>query len=364
MVLTTIVSVDVLPRGVPLREPFVIASGAQLRADVVIARVTLRSGAVGLGEAAPFPAVSGETRDRSAAAMRAIGPSMVGQDAREHRLLAAAMYEGAPEEPAARAAIEMAILDALARTWGAPLWALFGGAGPRTFATDLTITAGDTAHAVAAAIQATQRGFETLKIKVGAADPETDAARVAAVHQAAPAAQLVLDANGGWTAVEALAHLAALRGRDVAIAAFEQPVPAADLDALAEVTRGSGATRVLADESARSAADVARIGRLGAAHGINLKVTKTGVAEAVAMHATARAAGLSMMIGGMVETEIAMGFSAHLVRGLGGIDWIDLDTPFFLESRLTGGGVAFSGPMLEVGDPPGTGAHLLEDLEG
>lgn len=364
MAQTRIVSIDVLPRELPLLEPFAIATGAQLRADVVVARVTLTSGAVGLGEAAPFPAVSGETRDRSAAAMSAIAPSLLGEDAREHRLLASAIAEGVPGEPAARAAIEMAILDALARTWGAPLWALFGGAGPSSFTTDITITAGDAAHAVAAATHAAARGFDTLKIKVGACDPETDAARVAAVHRAAPGARLVLDANGGWSSDQALAHLADLRARGVAIAAFEQPVAAEDLEGLGRVTRGSGEVRVLADESARSATDVARIARMGAAHGVNLKVTKTGVAEAVAMHAVARAAGLELMIGGMVETEIAMGFSAHLVRGLGGIAWIDLDTPLFLAGRLTTGGLAFDGPRLTVPDAPGTGAHLLEAPAG
>ena len=355
---TTITAIEILPRDVPLREPFAIATGAQLRADVAIARVTLAGGAVGLGEAAPFPAVSGETRDRSAATMRAIAPSLEGHDAREHRLLAAAMAEGAPGEPAACAGIEMALLDALARAWGAPLWALWGGVGPRSFTTDLTITAGDGAHAAASAGEAARRGFDTLKIKVGARDPEEDAERVALVRAAAPGARLVLDANGGWSARQALAHLRLLRARGIEVAALEQPVAPDDLDGLAEVTRGSGATRVLADESARSATDVVRLVRLGAAHGINLKLTKTGVGEAVAMHAIARAAGLAIMIGGMVETEVAMGFSAQLVRGLGGIDYVDLDTPLFLDGRITDGGTPFSGPTIEVGDAPGLGCTL------
>ena len=85
-----------------------------------------------------------------------------------------------------------------------------------------------------------------------------------------------------------------------------------------------------------------------------------GVAEAVAMGAVARAAGLDLMIGGMVEAEIAMGFSAHMVRGLGGFRFVDLDTPLFLAARISIGGVVFDGPHLVVGDAPGLGAVLLE----
>ena len=144
---TRITSIEILPRDIPLREPFAIATGAQLRADVAFTRVTLEDGSVGLGEAAPFPAVSGETRDRSASVMRELAEALIGRDARKHVALEAELAERAPNEPAARAGLATGILDALARSYEAPLWALFGGAGPERITTDLTVTAGTSEHA-------------------------------------------------------------------------------------------------------------------------------------------------------------------------------------------------------------------------
>jgi L-alanine-DL-glutamate epimerase-like enolase superfamily enzyme len=361
---TTIVAVDTFAVDVPLREPFAIATGAQLVADVALVEVTLASGAVGLGEAAPFAAVSGETRAGALTAIDELRGDLLGSDAREHRALADRMRERAAGRPAARAALEMGILDALARHWGAPLWALFGGAGPRRLTTDLTITAGDGPHAQCAARDAMARGFDTLKVKVAAGEVAADLERLLGIREAAPAAHLILDANGGWGADDAIALLDQLRQRGIPVAAFEQPVATGDLEGLAAVTRASGPTRVLADESARSAADVVELVRRRAVHGVNLKITKTGVAEAIAMATVARSAGLDLMVGGMVETEIAMGFSAHLVRGLGGVAFIDLDTPFFLARRVSEGGVAFEGPVLEVGDAPGLAARRLPSDHG
>jgi L-alanine-DL-glutamate epimerase-like enolase superfamily enzyme len=355
---TSIARVEVVPVDLPLAEPFAIAGGAQHVCDIALCRVTLGDGSVGHGEAAPFRAVSGETRDRSLATMRDLARDLVGRDAREHARISGELAERAMAEPAARAGLEMAIVDALARSFAAPIWALYGGAGPRSFATDITITAGGVDHAASAARTAHERGFTTLKVKIGAADPGVDVERVCRVADAAPGAAIVLDANEALDAKGAIQLLATLATRGVSVAAFEQPVPAADLDGLAEVTRAAGKTRVLADESARSARDVARIVRTGAAHGINVKITKCGVAESVSMWIAARAAGLDVMIGGMVETDLAMGFSAQLVRGIGGVTFADLDTPFFLGAPLTQGGITFTRPLLEVPDGPGSGATI------
>ncbi len=358
---TSIARIDVAPVDLPLREPFAIAGGAQLLCDIALCRVTLADGTVGYGEAAPFRAVSGETRDRSLAVMRNLARDLVGRDVREHGRVSSELAERALDEPAARAGLEMAIVDALARSMGAPIWSLYGGAGPRAFTTDLTITTGSVEHAARAARAAHERGFSSLKVKVGASSPGVDVDRLARIAESAPGAALIVDANEGMSARTAIAFLADVARCGIHLTAFEQPVPAADLDGLAEVTRAAGRTRILADESARSCRDVTRIIRTGAAHGINIKITKCGLAESVAMWIAARAAGLDVMVGGMVETEIAMSFSAQLVRGIGGVTFADLDTPFFLGERVAQGGVAFLGPLLEVPDGPGSGVVPIGD---
>ena len=112
---------------------------------------------------------------------------------------------------------------------------------------------------------------------------------------------------------------------------------------------------VAADESVRSVADVAALVHARAADVVNVKITKSGVAEACDICAAARAHGLELMIGGMVETPLAMTVSACLAAGRGGFAFIDLDTPYFMKTSPTGapwgfgdGGGGRRKPLIDV----------------
>ena len=120
-------------------------------------------------------------------------------------------------------------------------------------------------------------------------------------------------------------------------ALLEQPVAREDWEGLGRLAREAGVP-VAADESCRTPEDAVRIGRGGLAQVLNIKLAKSGVVQALDIAAIARAFGLGLMIGGMVETRLGMGFSAHLAAGLGGFDWVDLDTPLLLtDDPITGG---------------------------
>src|SRR5262245_21615388 len=107
---------------VALREPFGIATGAQTAARNLLVRVRLHGGAVGWGEAAPFPAVNGETREAARAAVERVASTVVGRNARAWRTLGSALHAVAPHAASARCAVETATLDALTRHHGVPLW--------------------------------------------------------------------------------------------------------------------------------------------------------------------------------------------------------------------------------------------------
>src|SRR5690349_20073979 len=115
MLPTTLVSLSARPIDLLLTEPFNIATGGQAVATNVIVTVTLADGTTGLGEAAPFEAVSGETQAGSLRSIEQAAAGLIGIDARAYRLVAAQLAEAIFGEPAARCAIEMALLDALAR---------------------------------------------------------------------------------------------------------------------------------------------------------------------------------------------------------------------------------------------------------
>lgn len=342
---TTIVDLRVRALDVPLIEPFAIATGAQAVANNILVELHLADGTRGYGEAAPFPAVTGETQASSLAALAALRPRLLNRDVRQWRALALDLKAAAPGAAAARCAIEAAMLDALTKQAQLPLWAFFGGAQTE-LETDMTITAGTVEHAAQSARAIATRGINTIKIKIGGV-PEQDLERIAAIHAAVPAAPLILDGNCGYAADSALRLLEQLRQRSISIALFEQPVTRHDIAGLARVTRDGGVP-VAADESVTTAADALHIAYEQAASVVNIKLMKAGIVEALAIAEICKAAGLGLMIGGMVETALAMNVSAHFAAGLGGFSFVDLDTPMFMAEQPLRGGWIQSGGRLSL----------------
>lgn len=330
-----VASVEAVPWRVPLSEPFAIAGGAAHDLDSVRVRLRLDDGTTGWGEASPLPAFNGETAAKSLKQIRAASRDWRGRDATAWRPLLEELEERLPKDGgAARAALGMALLDAWTRRAGVPLRSFFGGARSRVVS-DVTVTIVDPATATAAARRITARGVSVIKIKVGA-DPASDAARVRAVHAAAPRARLTLDANQGYAPRESLDLMRRLRRAGVPVALFEQPAHADDWDGLAEVA-AKARVPVAADESLRGRKDALALARHGGVAVLNLKLMKMGLLEAWDCALIAKSAGLGLMIGGMVETPLSMGCAAHFAAGLGGFDFVDLDTPLWLASEPTRG---------------------------
>ncbi|NTV65035.1 MAG: dipeptide epimerase [Oscillochloris sp.] len=343
---TTIRTLTVEPLDIPLFAPFGITGGAQDVARSLLVRVELPDGTCGYGEAAPFPAFNGETQASARAAIELVRPMVEGADVREWRLIAALLRARIASAGSARYAIETAVLDALARRAGIPLYAFFGGAG-RTLETDMTITTGSVEQARTAAEEILARGISTIKVKIGGGDPQHDQARLVAIHAAAPASPLIIDGNGGMSADEALALLGALAGQGIRPALLEQPVPGDDWAGMARLA-GAGLAPLAADETASSAPNVLRIAHERAAQVVNIKLMKAGVVEALDIAAICRAAGLRLMIGGMVESILAMTMSAHFAAGQGGFEFVDLDTPMFMAENPFDGGFRQSGARLDL----------------
>jgi L-alanine-DL-glutamate epimerase-like enolase superfamily enzyme len=300
---------------VPLTEPFVIAGGAPSAAQNVFVRVTWSDGRVTYGEAAPFEAVSGETQSSTLAAIARAAPALIGLESDFRPFM--------PAEPAARCALEQAIS------------AFPEISGKVILKTDITIPAGTVEHARSAAHRAAERGFETVKIKAGAADWETDARRVRAIHAAEPGLKLIVDANCGYTLPDARRFLGALGG--VHLELFEQP---GDLTVLAAL---AGDAPICADESVRSPADAKLVAELGVA-AVNVKLMKFGVADALEVIAIARAANVPCMIGGMIETPLSMSYSAALAAADPALfRYVDLDTPLFMPAGIVDAPLTYAG---------------------
>lgn len=333
-----ITSIIAEPLHLELHEPFRISTGVQPRGDNVLVRLTLENGIVGLGEAAPVPHIMNETADATMTTIRDAEQLIKGNDVRRWRSLAEELKRAYPQMGAARAAIEMAMLDALGQLHRIPLWCLFGGKLDRLY-TDMTITAGDMAHAERSAIAIQKRGIRTIKIKIGAVSVEEDIERLVAIHRAVPTLRLFVDANGAHTVDQAQRFCVAMKDHRIAIALFEQPFArGTDAKLWHELHRAAPEIPLCADEDCHFALDVLRIVETRSAQYINIKLTKCGIVESLAMWHIAKSAGLGLMIGGMVESILAMSCSAHFAAGLGGFDFVDLDTPMFITNSPFEGG--------------------------
>lgn len=354
-----IVSVEVWPVDVPLTDPFVISRGSIAVAECAFVRVRLAGGEVGYGEIAPFAALTGETRDGSMEEARRLSTSLVGRHASEWGMVAADLAAAAPRAPAARVGLECAVVDAHARAQKIPLHAVWSECGGRPDVrvreTDVTLPMLDDERVQALADGWYARGFRTLKLKVGGADVEKDLGRVDALARRFGDVAFILDANQGYdrdTAGHFVARVArAWPGR---ILLVEQPLARDDLRGMAELC-ASSAVPIAADESVFTLADAQRVVEARAAHVVNLKIMKSGLAQTIEIARTVREAGLGLMIGGMMETRLAMGVSLSLVLGFGGIDHLDLDTPLLMSHDPWVGGYRYDGPRLIPSSEPGLG---------
>ena len=342
-----------------LNEPFGISGGSQDQARIAVVQVWLDDGTLGIGEAAPLPAYNGETLEDVLSALEAARPLWVGAEAAQFRLRALELRPVTLQSPSARCALEVALADALARRARLPLDAWFGGSGARNLVSDVTLPIMDAATAKSAAERWWARGFRCLKIKVGSGD---DLGRVRGAHAGAPGARLLLDANAGLSASAALALIDDLASAGIAIDLFEQPVAADDWAGLERVSKR---VRLALDESVVDAASaVIAANRLGPPHVLNVKLMKSGIVEALDIVAVARATGLSLMIGGMLESALAMSASACFAAGQGGFEFVDLDTPLFIVNSPLRGGFEMHGDRLDLSSIElGHGVRLDESAE-
>ena len=343
--------IDCWPVDIALTDPFVVATGSRTVAENLFIRMTLSDGSRGYGEAAPFPEVGGETRAASLAAVSQLGRTMLGYPADQFKNIAKRLREQAPDQPAARCALETALLDAHCHALHLPLWTLWGGGDLREHETDITIPIETLEKTLTLARRWHAKGFRLFKMKVGN-DVEGDVRRLEAVHRELPGVSFIGDANQGFSREECLTFARGVTRFGGRLVLLEQPLIRDDLDGLAAIRRETGIP-VAADESVRSLADARQVVAEGAADYVNIKIMKTGVMEAYEIALFTLASGLKLMIGGMVETRIAMGCSFSLVLGMKGFEVLDLDTPLLLDADPVTGGYKYNGPHLLPWRQPG-----------
>lgn len=259
----------------------------------------------------------------------------------EARLLRTGAGDGS-----ARAAVEMAAHDLYGKILKRPLWSIFGLNPAKAPLTCFSIGIDDL-EVMRQKVRAARR-YRILKIKVGT---PYDEAIVRMIRKERPRTTVRVDANEGWTLREAVRKMGLLKRLGVEY--VEQPLPAALPADLARLHRRSRLPVIL-DESVKTAADVPRVA--GLCDGVNLKLMKCGgLREAVRIIHTARACGLKIMLGCMIETSLAITAASHIAPL---VDYVDLDGALLLGDDPFRG-ADWTGGRLKLGNDPGLGVKPI-----
>jgi L-alanine-DL-glutamate epimerase-like enolase superfamily enzyme len=284
------------PLDLHLRHTFRIARGASDVRENLLVEIE-EDGLVGRGEAAPIKRYH-EDRDSAARAVEVMAERLGNTRA----FAGAARSAAVPGQASAEAAVDIALHDLAAQRCGVPLYELLGLDPTRTPATSFTIGM-DTPEVVVQKVREAS-AYSILKVKMGS---DQDREVLQAVRDTTSCTVRV-DANEGWTPEGALERLSWLASLGVEF--VEQPLPVAQLEETRELRKRSPLP-FYADESVHRAEDIPRLA--GAFDGINIKLMKCGgLGEALRMIAVARAHGMKVMIGCMIESSVAITAAAHL----------------------------------------------------
>ena len=306
--------------SLPLEHPFTIARGTQETAENVVVRIEDGEGNAGVGAAAPSEHY-GETADT----VEAVLPDLLAAveevgDPHQLERVERRMRETVERNPAARCAVSIALHDLVCKRLDAPLYRYWGLDPAEAVPTSYTIGIDDTETMREKTRTAVERGYSVLKVKVGT---DRDEEIVSAIREAAPDATIRVDANEGWSPREAVRKIEALAEYDLEF--VEQPVPAGNPEGL-KFVRDRSTLPIAADESCITLPDIPRIA--GKADVANLKLMKCGgLREAMRMIHAARAHGMEVMLGCMIESNASIAAAAHLAPLL---DYADLDGSLLL----------------------------------
>lgn len=348
--------------SVPLRVPFKTALRSVSSVEDIVVEVHTDTGAVGYGEAPPTGAITGDTTGAILGALQDhIIKTVVGRDVDDFEELMLALNKCIVGNTSAKAAMDMALWDLYGQLYKIPVYKLLGGSR-KEIITDITISVNDPDEMARDAVDAVRRGYDTLKIKVGA-HPELDVARLTAVRQAIGSdTRIRIDANQGWEPKQAVRLLNQMQEKGLDIEFVEQPVKAHDIDGLKYVTERSYVP-VLADESVFSPEDAVRIMQTRAADLVNIKLMKCGgLYNALKIVSAAEVYGVECMIGCMLEAKISVNAAVHLACAKKIITKIDLDGPVLCSEDPILGGAVFDEQRITVSDEPGLGIKGMEKM--
>ena len=354
-----ITHIDIYRFSIPM-EPFTIATGTMDHAQNVFIRVHTDGGFYGVGECSAFPMIVGETQDTCLAVARDFAKLWKGKDALDIPARLQQLHNAIAGNGTIKSAFDVALYDIAAKHDGVPLYRYLGGER-RMVESDITIGINSPEAMAQKAIDFQKLGARILKIKLGKKAVD-DVERIKQIRAAVGSAiKIRVDANQGWSFDEAVFALHALGKYDIEFC--EQPMRTWFDDKLPELMKRSP-VKIMADESVYNHHDARKQIESGSCHYINIKMAKSGgIFEARQIHDLAARHGIACMMGGMLESRIALSAKLHFAYSSPNIQFYDMDTCMLghLADPCVGG-VTYDGYKLNIDDTPGVGADADESF--
>ena len=344
----------------PLRQPVKMASEVVSAAHNVLVRLELADGTIGWGEAASAPTMTGETVASMVRAVVQLAPAFVDREI-EDRRDAEPLFNRIPANSAAKAAIDIALHDALGRATGKPVHELLGGAKRDALSLLWTLSGGDVRAEIAEAHEQLISGYRAFKIKVGIASADIDAARTVALCRELRDAELVCaDANQGWSREEALRYVRAVERTNLAF--LEQPVAQEHVETMAQVAAASRVP-IAVDEGMHGLDDIERHHAAGVAGGSLKAIKLGGLRGLMAAAELCQRRGMKVNLACKIaESGIAAAALLHAAAAVPALDWAVSPTSHYLEEDLIAAPLPMAHGRARLPRGAGLGVEVREDL--
>jgi L-alanine-DL-glutamate epimerase-like enolase superfamily enzyme len=319
----------------PMRTTFATSLGSKTCATSVIISVHCGDGSIGVGETPTSFVLPNETVKAIVMVLAEIKPLLCGQPIDDHPAVIQRLRKRYPDFHMTISGLEVALFRAGLACHNQNEWAYWAG-GSKTIETDITVPFVPKPEIIEPWIKKSiRKGFRIYKIKVSG-DVERDLKFCRTIHkiltELGKPFTIRLDGNQGFTATSAMGLLEKLAGVSIQVELFEQPLKRDDYKGMKTLYKNSPMP-IIADETVFCADDCKRVIDDKLAHGVNIKIAKSGIGESLQILHLARRAGLKRMIGCMTETMVGLSAAIYLAAGTGDFDYIDLDSIHFLHHR-------------------------------
>lgn len=344
----------------PLYEPFIISYHTYHDMPSIIVKVVSEDGHVGYGEAVADEHVTGETWESTYSLLKnTLAPLLIGQDPGAFERLHEAMDKAVYGAPTAKAALDIACHDLVAKKLGVPVYQLIGGRYHERFPITHVLSIQEPAVMAEEAVRKVSEGYRSFKMKVGK-NVAQDVERIRAVRGAVgDDIAIRVDVNQGW--VNSSNTLRALQAlEELQVDWLEQPVMADDIDGMAFL-KTKARLPLMVDEGLKGMKDMREVISKQAADKVNIKLMKCGgILPAVKLADQAQMAGIECQIGSMVESSIGSAAGFHVAFSKKIITSVELTGPLKFSKDV--GNLHYDVPFIQLNEKSGLGIDIDEEI--